>query len=154
MPPGGATVGAMKTRARVWVRRVRCALLIGSGVHQVFQRGADAPALGHGLRHEDDEHVFLGIDPERGAARAGPVHLADGALVRAYARFRADRETKAKSETRSRQIIRPRHHAGSRSDMVRAHIGDGLRTEIALAVHGAAVEDHRGEAGVVADGGY
>src|SRR5258708_2399113 len=144
----------MECAPPAWLRPVRSALLIKSAVHQVFQRGADAPALGHGLRHEDDKHVFLGIDPERGAARAGPIHLADRPLVRAYARFRADRETEAKSETRSRQIIRPRHHAGSRSDMVRAHIGDGLRTEIALAVHGAAVEDHRGEAGVVADGGY
>jgi hypothetical protein len=48
--------------------------------------------LRHRLRHEDDEHIFLRVDPEGCATRTGPVHLADGSFCRTDASFRADRE--------------------------------------------------------------
>src|SRR5216683_1990175 len=44
-------------------------------IDDVFHCHAQPPALRHGLRHEHHEHIFLGIDPERGAARARPAHF-------------------------------------------------------------------------------
>src|ERR1700755_2637355 len=107
------------------------ALWVESSIHQIFQRHADPSTLGDSLRHEDDEHVFLTIDPERGAAGTGPVHLADRALVRADAGISTHGKAEAESEARTGQIIRTGHHARSWPDVVRPHIGDGLRAEIA-----------------------
>src|ERR1043166_10159570 len=66
-------------------------LLLKRPVYQVLQRGADAGALRDGLRHEDDEHVFLRIDPEGGAGSTRPAHLADRTFDRADAGFGAHR---------------------------------------------------------------
>src|SRR5437868_1195473 len=109
-------------------------LLLECAVNQVLQRGADAGALRDGLRHEDDEHVFLRIDPEGGAGRAGPAHLADRTFDRADAGFGAHRKAEAETEAWTRQIIRAGHHARGRSDMVGSHIGNRFRAEVAVAV--------------------
>ena len=106
------------------------------------------------LRHEDDEHVFLRVDPEGGAARPGPVHLADGPFHKTHAGFGTNGKTQSESEAGSGEIIGSRHHARARRDMVRAHVSDGLRAEISLSIQRAPVEHHLCEAGIVADRGH
>src|ERR1700750_3294843 len=81
------------------------ALLVESSIHQVFQGDADPHRLAAGLRHENNEHVLLTIDPECGAAGAGPAHLADRPFVRTDARVGAHREAEAEPKSKARQII-------------------------------------------------
>src|SRR5262249_29398826 len=77
-------------------------LFLECTVDDILQRDADAGAVGHRLRHENDEHVFLPVDPEGGAAGAGPVHLADGAFGLRNARFRAHGKAETEAEAGSR----------------------------------------------------
>jgi len=92
----------------------------------------DAPALGHGLRRMKTTTCFPWSTPERGARAPDAVHLRRP-TPRTATPFRVrTAKPRPNPNARSRQIIRPRHHAGSAVRMVRApYTRDGLRTEIA-----------------------
>src|SRR4029453_14198682 len=66
---------------------------------------------------------------------------------RRHARIHAHCEAETKTETRSRQI--ERSLLDGRAQVVGRHVGNRLGTEDALAVDGAAVEQHLEEARIV-----
>jgi len=71
--------GGLITRTgwRVQLATRRPGLFVEGSVDNVFQSHTNPPTLRDRLRHEDDEHIFLRVDPERGAPGSGPIHLAD-----------------------------------------------------------------------------
>jgi len=128
----------MECAPPAWLRPVRSALLMESAVHQVFQRGADAPALvtvcamktTNMFSLESTQNVVPPAPDQssrRPTPRTGLRPFPCGPRNRGQIRNPVPADNTA------------RHHAGSRSRYGSRHIGDGLRTEIALAVQGAAV---------------
>ena len=108
-------------------------------------------ALLWGLHHKYHEHVVSRIDPEGRAARAAPgpfPRLAD--RCRAAAR-RPHRDAQAKAGAGARQVVGTRMNLGPQ--MIRRHVGDGLRSENALAVERAPVEEHLQQTCVISRGG-
>ena len=77
------------------------ALFVEGAVDDILQGYADSAALRHRLRHEDDEHVFLRVEPERGAAGTLPVHFADGAFRKTHAGVGTNGEAQSESEAGS-----------------------------------------------------
>ena len=70
-----------------------------------LQHRLDALRPGRRLHHQDDEHVFLRIDPEIGAERAVPFQFADRARRVGDARARAHRKAEAEAKTVAGKII-------------------------------------------------
>src|SRR5260370_9644747 len=86
------------------------------------------------LSHEDDEHIFLRVNPEGCAARAGPAHLADGPFRRTHAAFGANRQAQPESETRAAQSVVHGRHARAPTDVLTAALAVVLLSRIPATV--------------------
>src|SRR6267378_2110387 len=97
------------------------------------------------LRHQDDDHLLLRVDPERGAGRASPAVLAGGSWRSVEARFLPHRESEPERVAAIEVARDP-----DVTEMVRRHVAHRRAAQQSDAVEVATVEQHLAEARIVA----
>src|ERR1051325_4998801 len=94
------------------------------------------------LGHEDDNHVFFGVDGESGVEEAAPANRADGAEFIEWRFDSADAEADAET-----------HVGVDFSDLIVRHEFEGFSAEDARVAEFAAIQNHLRKTGVVHHGG-